>query len=264
MPHSRRRYRAEHFTTPPAPIAPLDGAGWPPPEPEILTRLATAEITAHQLVPWGSNYTFAVTLELDGAEPITGIYKPRRGETPLWDFDAGTLYRREYASFLVSCLLGWNFIPPTVIRDGPYGIGTVQLYVEPESDVYERRVRRQYAADLRRIALFDLLTNNADRKASHCFVGRHDRRIWGIDHGLTFHVHPKLRTVLWDPCGEPIDAELVAGLDALAAAEATVRATLAPHLAPAEIDAFFHRLTALREHPVFPHLDPRRNIPYGW
>ncbi|HET9014161.1 MAG TPA: SCO1664 family protein [Thermomicrobiaceae bacterium] len=251
-------------TSAPTSLVPPDARDRPAPDPATLAALATGRIADCKLVPWGSNYTFAVALDLPGADPLTAIYKPERGEVPLWDFDSGTLYRREYASFLLSCLLGWHFIPPTVIRDGPHGVGTVQLYVEPDESVHDRTVRREYRRDLERIALFDLLANNADRKASHCFVGRADRRVWGIDHGLTFHVQPKLRTVIWDFCGEPIDVDLLAALGALAADKPAVRAALRPFLARQEIDMLFARLANLLDGQIFPMLNPRRNVPYGW
>lgn len=241
-----------------------DPAPWPAPDPDTLAALRSWAITECQLVPWGSNYTFAVRLEQDGQESMIGIYKPASGEIPLWDFESGTLYRREYASYLVSELLGWHFIPPMVIRDGPHGIGTVQLYVEPDTRIHDRELHRRYADELLFVALFDLLTNNADRKASHCFVGRRDRLLWGIDHGLTFHVQPKLRTVLWESCGQPFGPALQAGLCRLERDAALVRQRLRPYLRPREIDQLFVRLDALREAGEFPMLNPRRNIPYGW
>lgn len=249
----------------PAPVLSNGAApAWPRADAAALETLREAHITSCQLVPWGSNYTFAVVLQRGDGDETTGIYKPGRGEAPLWDFDAGTLYRREYASYLLSCLLDWRFIPPTVVREGPHGVGTVQLYVEPDTHTSDQVLLRDHAAALRRIFLFDLLANNADRKASHCFLGRHDRLIWGIDHGLTFHVHPKLRTVLWNFCGEPIPADLLKVLEALEREAKRVRATLRPYLDRAEIDMLFSRVRNLRESQVFPMLNPRRNIPYGW
>ena len=233
---------------------------------EALRRLRSGTITECKLVPWGSNYTFAVVLaspDDPDVETVLGIYKPRAGEAPLWDFPSGTLYQREYASYLLADALGWDFIPPTVIRDGPHGIGTVQLYVEPEHDSHYFSFRETHQDELRRMAVFDLVTNNADRKAGHCFRDRTRTRIWGIDHGLTFNVQPKLRTVIWDFCGEEIPAELVAGLtrihDDLAIAE-----LLAPHLDPLELHALRARAARLIDDGVFPQLSSRRNIPYGW
>ncbi|HUZ02484.1 MAG TPA: SCO1664 family protein [Thermomicrobiaceae bacterium] len=261
---SRNNPTSAARTSAPAAIVPADGCAWSAPDPASLVALATGHISECKLVPWGSNYTFAVALDVAGAEPVTGIYKPERGEIPLWDFETGTLYRREYAAFVLSCLLGWHFIPPTVVRDGPHGIGTVQLYVEPDESMHDRTIRRAYHDQLQRIALFDLMTNNADRKASHCFVGRLDRRLWGIDHGLTFHVQPKLRTVIWDFCGEPIEGELLVTLEALLTHRADVRAALRPFLSRPEIDMLFARVANIRDSQLFPMLNPRRNVPYGW
>lgn len=232
---------------------------------QILRWLADSPITDCQLVPWGSNYTFAVILEPEDDAPLIGIYKPRRGEIPLWDFPTGTLYKREYAAYLFSCVLGWPFIPPTVIRDGPHGIGTVQLYIEPDQDtLHDRRSHRCYSDELRRIALFDLVTNNADRKASHYFVGRYDRRVWGIDHGLTFNVDPKLRTVLWDFCGEDIGPDLLVPIRRALRHRRLVERLLRPFLLPEELEQLWKRMAAVDQRPIFPRLNPRRNIPYGW
>src|SRR5215475_5521703 len=144
--------------------------------------------------------------------PMLGIYKPRRGEAPLWDFPDGTLYKRERAAFVLSEALGWQLVPPTVIRDGPNGIGTMQLYIhhrQEDADYFS--LREQYQCEVQRMALFDLIANNTDRKAGHCLRGE-DGRIWGIDHGLTFHHHPKLRTVIWDFGGEPIPEHFLADI----------------------------------------------------
>lgn len=232
---------------------------------QVLRWLADAPITDSQLLPWGSNYTFAVMLEPVDAEPLIAVYKPRRGEIPLWDFPAGTLYKREYAAYLFSRVLGWHFIPPTVIRDGPHGIGTVQLYIEPdETPLCGRAGQRCRNQELRQIALFDLVTNNADRKPSHYFIGRYDRRVWGIDHGLTFHVDPKLRTVLWDFCGEVIDPELLAPLRHALRHRVLLERLLRPYLVPAELERLWQRIQVVCDKPIFPLLHPRRNIPYGW
>jgi uncharacterized repeat protein (TIGR03843 family) len=227
--------------------------------------LRRARIQDCKLVPWGSNYTFAVALADPQGEydETIGVYKPRAGEVPLWDFPDGTLYQREYAAYVVSQSLGWGFIPTTVIRDGPHGIGTVQEYIEPEPNAHYFNLRSGHADELKRIALFDLIANNADRKAGHCFTGLHDRRIWGIDHGLTFNVQPKLRTVIWDFCGEPIADELLAQLRGVST-DGKLAARLRSHLDPLEIRAFQARASRLAEAGVYPELSSRRNVPYGW
>jgi hypothetical protein len=227
----------------------------------LRRALACGTIADWQLVPWGTNGTFVVLLEQDIVPDLLAIYKPARGEAPLWDFPAGTLYRREYASYLLSRLLGWSFVPPTVIRDGPYGTGTVQLYIEPDDQPLRGQSVRP---ELQRIALFDLLTNNADRKASHLFRGKFDQRIWGIDHGLTFHVDPKLRTILWEFCGEPIPSQLLSDLARLLRHRRSVQRLLRPFLAENELAAFWRRCATLVQHPSYPLLNPRRNIPFGW
>ena len=259
--HTWRQRRIQSTGRPPSgdagPVTPHeDGA--------VIEALASSPIQDCRLVPWGSNCTFAVTLIIDD-HTIIGIYKPRAGETPLWDFPSGTLYRREYASYLLSRALGWGFIPPTVVRDGPHGVGTVQLYIEPGQPLHDDAVRGRFAAELQCIFIFDLITNNADRKQSHLFVDAENRQIWGIDHGLTFHVHPKLRTVIWEFCGRPAIPELLRDVqDRLLAREESITALLAPYIEKAEIEAVFHRAGALVAGDTLPELNPRRNIPFGW
>lgn len=167
-----------------------------------------------RLIAVGSNYTFLAELRLND-RCIPAIYKPRDGESPLWDFPRGTLYKREYAAYLLSQVLGWHFIPFTVIREGPHGIGTVQRYVkhDPRQNYYT--LDEANAAQLRTIACFDLVANSTDRKAIHLIVDPNGK-IWSIDHGLTFHADTKIRTVIWDFCGEPIPEPLLAQLATLA------------------------------------------------
>jgi len=231
---------------------------------EALRLLLASEITSVQVVPAGSNYTFGALMSSNGRGQFMAIYKPRRGENPLWDFPEGTLHRREHAAYLTSRYLGWPNIPPTVIRDGPLGVGSVQLYVPTEEEWDFNQLRRRHREELMRIALFDLLVNNADRKAGHCLLGR-DGRIWSIDHGITFNMAPKLRTVLWDYCGEPIPEPLLAQLEPLRADPSRRRelqALLQPDLEPAEIEATFRRLERILHTRRYPQLDPHRNIPW--
>ncbi|HET8630232.1 MAG TPA: SCO1664 family protein [Thermomicrobiales bacterium] len=244
--------------------------GQAPPSPAERSRLLReGEIVAHELVPWGSNYTFLVALAGDdGAPRVAGIYKPRQGEAPLWDFPDGTLYKREYAAYLLSRWLGWDFIAETIVRDGPYGVGSVQAYVESEDDSHYFKLRDGHAAALQRIALFDLIANNADRKAGHLFKGL-DGKVYGIDHGLTFNTHPKLRTVIWDFAGEPMPEALLAPLDARfadARAVADLRAQLAPLLDRGEIERFLARAERVLEKRTFPGFNPNRphSVPWGF
>lgn len=234
------------------------------PEDEAIALLRDAEITAAKVIPWGSNYTFAVALETEDGRDHLGIYKPRTGERPLWDFPHGTLYLREHASYLVSRRLGWNIVPPTVIREGPHGIGSLQVYVEPKEDreddheFWGRRV-----PDIERMVLFDHITNNADRKITHCLLDRHDR-IWGIDHGLTFHDDFKLRTVLWQFSGLPVSPQLLDDVRRFMGERDAVRAELKNHLSRQELNALFKRAERVLSRCTYPELDPRWNVPYGW
>lgn len=235
---------------------------------EAIALLERAEMSGETLVPWGSNYTFAVALHEPETDEVVqfGIYKPAQGERSLWDFPDDTLYLRERASWLLSDLLGWDIVPPTVIRDGPFGIGSLQLYVEPAAEMPRREAMRfwsQKRPELERMVLFDLVANNADRKLTHCLIDIHDR-IWGIDHGLTFNVVPKLRTVLWQFVGDPISVELLGDLVRAREDKAGLRERLAGVLDEHEIVATIDRIDALLAAGCHPRLDPNRNIPYGW
>lgn len=242
--------------------------GVPIDDDAALAMLGQSEITATKLIPWGSNYTFAVALEgTEGANAATqqlAIYKPRAGEAPLWDFPTGTLYQREHAAYVLSRLLGWRIVPPTIVRGGPHGIGSVQLYIEPmseHSDDYDFWGRQ--AEEIERLVVFDMIANNADRKLTHCLVD-HTGHVWGIDHGLTFNTEPKLRTVLWQFCDTEISPGLLADLRTLVTRRDVVMSSLCGSLAEDEIAVFFARLEALIALGKHPPLDPRRNVPYGW
>jgi uncharacterized repeat protein (TIGR03843 family) len=211
-----------------------------------------------------SNVIFLTSVD-DGDLRALAVYKPRRGETPLWDFPRGTLCLREVAAYVVSQMLGWPLIPPTVLRDGPYGPGALQLYIDadPEADYFTLREER--TLDLLPVALFDILANNADRKGGHLLLDRWNH-IWAIDNALTFHLEPKLRTVIWDFAGEVIPEEYLADLRQLQehlACESALRQTLARLLIEGEIAALQARLTALLGRTVFPRSDPtRRQVPW--
>ena len=229
---------------------------------ELRELLASGEITDCELSPWGSNYTFLATVRA-GGRAVRAVYKPRQGEAPLWDFPDGTLYKREYASYLLSRLLGWEFIPLTLIRDGPFGVGAVQLYVEHDPECNYFQLRERHRDVLRVMALFDVVANNADRKAGHCLLDRQGR-VWGIDHGLTFHPQPKLRTVIRDFCGTPIPEGLLAPLRRLRAALAHPNGAareLVALLEPLEVEALARRVEAVLARPEFPPLHPYRNVP---
>ena len=160
---------------------------------------------------WGSNHTFLARV-VHGEAEIRAVYKPSRGEQPLWDFPDGSLAAREVAAYLTSRGLGWDLVPPTVLReDGPAGPGSVQLYVEADTDRHYFTFTPEEKQRLRPAAVFDLLINNADRKGGHVLLA-HDGHLWLIDHGVCFHREEKLRTVIWDFVGEPIPAELLEDL----------------------------------------------------
>ncbi|MDA0265253.1 MAG: SCO1664 family protein [Chloroflexi bacterium] len=221
------------------------------------------EITSYQLTPQGSNYTFLVSIDLDGKE-TSAIYKPRQGEAPLWDFPSGTLYKREYAAYLLSQILGWNIVPFTIIRDGPYGIGSVQQFVDHDPRQNYYTLDEACADQLRTIACFDLVANSTDRKANHLLLGD-GGKIWSIDHGLTFHSDMKVRTVIWDFCSEPVPSPLLDSLtnlremlDRPADSLPSQVKELVTLLPVAELDALKRRLDWILEERVYPGL-PGRN-----
>ncbi|HVU13453.1 MAG TPA: SCO1664 family protein, partial [Phototrophicaceae bacterium] len=151
------------------------------------------------LLRWSSNYAFLISLVCN-EEKVTAVYKPQRGERPLWDFPDGTLCYRETAAYLTSHELGWEIVPPTVLRDGPRGLGSMQVYVDHDPQINFFNFDESFAAQLMRICLFDVLINNADRKGGHCLLDNQGH-IWGIDHGIAFNSVHKLRTVIWDYAG---------------------------------------------------------------
>ena len=176
----------------------------------MLVELPDLELVG--ILQGASNYTFLAQLGPHAPAGLRVVYKPARGESPLWDFEAGTLYQREVAAYQLSKVLGWPRIPPTVVREqGPHGVGALQLYVDADRRHFlsEQTVQRETWL---RIALFDVITNNADRKSGHCLFDAEDR-VWVIDHGLTFHADPKLRTVIWDFAGEPLPSDLCGDLE---------------------------------------------------
>lgn len=224
--------------------------------------LQKSEIVASQLTPAGSNSTFLVQLRLDSRTRLA-IYKPRDGEAPLWDFPRGTLYKREYAAYLLSQVLGWDFIPPTVIREGPHGIGSVQLFVEhdPRQNYYS--LTPAEAPVLKMVACFDLVANNTDRKGGHLLTAP-DGKLWGIDHGLTFHADTKIRTVIWDFRGQAIPNPLLADLAGLAGRLACPQGQLRELLellTAEEISALERRMEWVLKERVYPGAPGQRPFP---
>lgn len=211
-------------------------------------------------MPWSSNSTFLVAIT-HGAEEMEAVYKPLRGERPLWDFPDG-LYRREVAAYELSEALGWGLVPETITRhDAPLGVGSLQRFVPADfSEHYFTLVEDEVHHDaLRRIALFDLVANNTDRKGGHCLLG-HDGRIYAIDNGLCFHPAPKVRTVIWDFAGEPLPADARADLRRVA--DEPQRDGLVEHLHEAELEALRDRLDRVSRLDCFP--PPVGSHPYPW
>jgi len=231
---------------------------------DIMELLSGGEIEEKGVIPWSSNYAFLVIVRLSGQEAL-GIYKPRRGERPLWDFPVNTLYRREVAAYLLSESLGWGLVPPTVLREGPYGSGSVQLFIDSDPELHYFAVYPRHADKYRCIALFDVVANNADRKAGHCLLDD-DGRMWSIDHGICFHADPKLRTVIWEFAGEAIPAKEFAELRGLAERlrpGQPLANEFSELLNEDEVSAMRERLATLIAETHFPHPDPhRRNHPW--
>lgn len=229
----------------------------------VRQALQEGEFLNARMHTFGSNAVFDSLLSGPDGD-VRAIYKPQRGEEPLWDFPSGTLYKRERAAYVVAQTLGWDFIPLTVVRDGPYGVGAVQLYVDHDPQVSYFTLADTHTDQLSRMAAFDVLTNNADRKGGHCLLDA-DGRIWGIDHGLTFNVFYKLRTVIWDFQGEAIAPGLLQDLEALFPAlesDGDLSAQLEELLDPQETEALRDRLETILEEGVYPAPGLERNVPW--
>lgn len=228
-------------------------------------RLLAAEFLDCRPVWYSSNYVYLARMCAQD-QVFAAIYKPRRGETPLWDFPEGTLYRREAAAYQLSLLLGWSLIPPTVVREGPAGIGSLQLYIEhdPEAHYFVQRERPELWPQLQRLCLFDAIANNADRKGGHCLLDASEH-VWGIDNGLCFNEHYKLRTVIWDWAGETIPGDLLDDVAALLEAlerptdtSAALRALISPH----EVEMVCSRARQLLRRGTFPTPGQARHYPW--
>jgi uncharacterized repeat protein (TIGR03843 family) len=223
-----------------------------------LGFLAAAEIEIEGRMPWSSNATFLVNLTHEG-RTHQAIYKPVRGERPLWDFEPG-LHRRECAAYHLSHALGIQVVPPTVIRDGPFGEGSVQWFVDADHSQHYFTIfenREDLHEQLRRIAAFDFVANNTDRKSGHCLIaGDH---VWGIDHGLCFAADFKLRTVIWEFSGEPIDANLISALEAL---RSDPPSSVTDLLSDAEAEALLARTDHLITTGEFPGDETGQRYPW--
>jgi uncharacterized repeat protein (TIGR03843 family) len=226
---------------------------------DALELLGTGDITVVGRLADASNATLYCTVAAGGARAAC-VYKPVAGERPLWDFPDGTLAGREVAAFAVSHALGWDVVPPTVHRDGPFGEGMVQLWIDgdPAVDLIDLS-RDRHHAGLRRMAVFDAVINNSDRKIGHLLPTR-DGHLYGCDHGVSFAEDYKLRTVLWQWQGEPLTDEALTALDGLHAALERpgdpLTAELDRHLTGPEVYAVRRRVELLRTHRVHPYPSP--------
>ncbi len=238
---------------------------WDPDRPDIAPLLAESALVDSGLIPSASNYVFVLALKSAEAGRGHAIYKPSRGEAPLWDFPPD-LYLREQATYLLSEALGWGIVPPTVIREVglEHGVGSVQLYIPHDRRCTFFDLRGRFPAEMRRFATFDWLSNNADRKGGHIILdGRN--RLWAIDHGLTFHAEEKLRTVIWDYAEEPVPEPLLGDIEALLGQldGGDLPERLGACLDRSEIEALRARAAMILREPRFP-VPPSSRRPYPW
>lgn len=231
----------------------------------ILKALQKGELSMQGQFLSGSNYTFLGSLAFDEVQ-IKVVYKPVRGEQPLWDFPSGSLAHREVAAFLLSHAMGWELVPPTLYRrKAPLGPGSLQLYIEHDPEYHFFSFTPEDVQRLRPAVIFDLITNNADRKAGHILRGQ-DGHLWLIDHGLCFNMEEKLRTVVWNFAGESIPDVLCADLerlDSLLKKDQPLRKLLERHLRPAEVTMLASRARRLRLSGRFP-TPPESRRHYPW
>ncbi len=229
---------------------------------EVDPVLEAGELEVVGLLPRASNSTFLARVRA-GGRSVPVVYKPRAGETPLWDFPHGTLCNREVAAFALAEALGWPNVPPTVLRDGPYGEGSVQRWVDAIPGQHYLTLREGRLDAFAPVAAFDVVAGNGDRKAGHCLLGRDDR-IWVVDHGLCFHVEPVLRTVIWDLAGAPVPPGLLPNVERVAAElrRGSLRERLLDLLTEEEVDGTADRADALRSSGVFPPPGPGRSVPW--
>lgn len=226
------------------------------------TRLTDVELTTGELVVAGrlvdaSNATLFCELKLEGEvnEIRKVVYKPIAGERPLWDFPDGNLAGREVAAYLVSEFAGFDLVPTTVMRDGPFGPGAVQEWIDVDPDRDVIAFAQSDDSRLRALALFDFVINNTDRKFGHVLLD-HGGVLYGCDHGVSFHRDFKLRTVIWQFAGLEVDPEEKRRIQNLLADFDTLRGSLSPYINSEEIDSLKMRLEMLSREPRFPYPNP--------
>lgn len=224
--------------------------------------LRSGEVELSGLLPFSSNYVFLV--RVTGAEgSVHAVYKPARGERPLWDFPHGTLAGREVAAFLVSEAGGFGIVPPTVMRDDlPHGPGSLQLFIDHDPQRHYFVLIHERERDMPNIAAFDVIINNADRKAGHV-IEDEAGRLWGVDHGLSFNIEPKLRTVIWAFAGEPLPVEIRQRSEMLRDAfRSGLSDDLSPLLSPSEIEETKARVEMLLAEDRFPEPQGPFHMPW--
>lgn len=229
---------------------------------QALGVLESGPIEVLGLLPYSSNYVFLTRV---GSEPdhALAIYKPTKGERPLWDFPTGTLAGREVAAYLLSDVAGWEFVPPTVLReDAPLGPGSLQLFIEHDPERHYFTLREERPEDFVAFAAFDVVVNNADRKAGHVLEDA-TGRLWAVDHGLSFNVEHKLRTVIWEFAGAELpNPERALVETALEELRGDLRGRLHNYLADEEIEATATRAEDFLALGVFPHPVGDRHVPW--
>jgi uncharacterized repeat protein (TIGR03843 family) len=239
------------------------------PVEKSLQILNHGKITIKGEFMWGSNYTFLTDVEHEG-ESLMAVYKPTRGERPLWDFPAASLARREVAAFIVSEALGWKIVPPTAYRgNAPLGAGSLQMLIDYDPDYHYFNFKDEDLQRLRPVVIFDFLINNADRKGSHVLVDP-ENQLWLIDHGLCFHVEDKVRSVIWDFVGEPIPQDLCSDVMCLRneitkvdSPPSELELMLKKYISDPEVKALACRADQVTLMGYFPAPDPvRRNYPW--
>ena len=239
---------------------------WSPDDAFVLSALHDAEVRDLDLLYDSSNYVFLASLAHPEFGDGVAVYKPAAGEAPLSDFPYGSLHRREVAAYELSTLLGWGIVPPMVEREGPRGVGSMQLFIDhdPNAHYFALRGDKQYQQQYIRLAAFDLIANNADRKGGHMLLDARGH-IWAIDNALCFHRIDKLRTVIWDFAGETVPAALLADIDRVrncVISEEPASAALRALLAAPEAAAFIKRCDGLLSSPVLPEMYPWRCVPW--
>ncbi len=246
------------------------------PELTLVSRLTSWDLVVLGQVAESSNYTFLCKLtppvmaglqegsRLDHGDELLAIFKPVGGERPLWDFPPG-LFRREIAAYRMSQLLGWDLVPVTLERShDQLGTGSLQLFIQADFSLtyFELFEQNQYRDQLVRLAIFDILVNNSDRKAGHVLIDSREK-IWAIDNGLSFHEEPKLRTVIWDFQGEPIEKSLIAQIESALSRPDRLNEQLEGLITERELKALSTRARALVDTPFLPYI-PQGTRPFPW